>query len=181
MRFVVIGYMANAKKDLADAKYHPAAPDKQLTFINRFFQSDTDNSITFDLDLLLPIKLGLKREVDTPDPIIREIDIKIAGEKVRLSVSRTPATIVKGGKGKLIFPGIRDKWLELAIRKLAVQQVASTELKLDDSLEIQITLYDLNKELRFVGHGMTWAQMKESLMVLAGSFFIFQIKRIPFF
>ncbi len=78
-------------------------------------------------------------------------------------VSIQPATIEdKNGNFKTCFPGEREELVEDALRKLACEGKA---IFLDDSAAVMFTLYEIEQELKRMGHWHNKEQIKEAIMV----------------
>ncbi len=78
-------------------------------------------------------------------------------------VSIQPATIEeKNGTVKTCYPGEREELVEDALRKLACEGKA---VFLDDSAAVTFTLYEIEQELKRMGHGFSKNQIKEAIMI----------------
>lgn len=84
-------------------------------------------------------------------------------EGVDYHVSIVPA-IVKGadGKSKVCFAGEREEIIEDGLRKLAMN---GNSRFLDGEIGVIFTLYQLQKELKRMGHTYSIAQIKESIQI----------------
>ncbi len=147
----------------------------QQTFFEGWKLQDGHTSHTFDLDTLLPYRLGYSRRAKSFDPDVREIRL---GNDI-IKVTRKAALLEdKEGHGYYLFPSVREAIVERAIRKLAVQQNAEMVLICDRSgrepteiIRVTFTLSQLRRELTAVHHGYNLSEIKEALEVLSGSLF----------
>mgnify|MGYP001577284826 CR=1 FL=1 len=74
-----------------------------------------------------------------------------------------PATIKdKNGNLKTCFPGEREELVEDALRKLACEGNA---VFLDDSAGVLFTLYEIEQELKRMGHSHNKNEIKEAIMI----------------
>lgn len=85
---------------------------------------------------------------------------------VRLS----PATIIRG-KGKtaerfFIYPGFREKMVEGAIRKIALDE--QSLLVKDGAVGCRFTMYQVRQLLADVKHTLSWREVAEAIEVLGG-------------
>lgn len=108
---------------------------------------------------------GVKRiEGKFLDTIAR--DFMHRGRMYKVQVS--PARITgRGGVSRDHFPGVREELVEDALRKLVAE---GHGVFLDDAASVVgFTLYELQKELEKRGHGYKLADIKEALLVCAGT------------
>lgn len=78
-----------------------------------------------------------------------------------------PATIEgKNGNLKTCFPGEREEIVEDVLRKLACE---GKGLFLDDSAAVTFTLYEVEQELKRIGHSFNKNQIKEAILVCSKS------------
>lgn len=159
----------------------PAPTDLQLSLFSGWHSKNPDHSRTLDFfDSLPKFSLTHTRAVKKAS-ILRFDDVQIAGHRVAVSIA--PAIIAaKGAKkskasaseedAKLIFPGVREELVEMAIRKLAVQQTVSTGLHVGRQtgthiIRVTFTLSQLRQELTSAGHSLMLSQIREALEVLS--------------
>ncbi len=96
-------------------------------------------------------------------PVIRNFVHK----KEEFTVTIQPASIQqKNGDFIDIFPGIREELVEDALRKLAS---TGSGVFLDDNASVKFTLYQLQQELKRMGHSHSLMQIKESITVCSKS------------
>ncbi len=159
----------------------PAPTDLQMSLFNGWHSKNPAHSRTLDFfDSLPKFSLTHTRAVKKAS-ILRFDDVQIAGHRV--SVSIAPAIIASKGRkqskaaaseedAKLIFPGVREELVEMAIRKLAVQQTVSTGLHVGRQtgthiIRVTFTLSQLRQELTSAGHSLMLSQIREALEVLS--------------
>lgn len=65
-----------------------------------------------------------------------------------------------------MFPGVREEFVEKAIRKFSTLQAADIT---DERCVVRFTLYELKKELDEFGHRYSYSEIREALQVLAQS------------
>ena len=84
---------------------------------------------------------------------------------VKLNISITPAIVKTSQGNKIIFPGIREKLIERALRLIILKKdIADKED--DESIPINFTLNELKEQLEKNGHDMTYEEIKEGLSVM---------------
>lgn len=154
---------------------------RQLALFEGWTLTDGNSSHTFDLDTLLPNRLGRNRKTTSLDPDVREIRL---GD-VFVTVTRRAAVLEdKYGKGYYAFPSAREAIVERAIRKLAVQQTAEivlvggrTNTREDiETIRVRFSYSQLRKELSMMNHGFKISEIREALEILTGSQFVLQCK-----
>ena len=96
-------------------------------------------------------------------PLRREFECR----GVRYQLRMAPASVDdKDGVARDYFPGKREELVEDALRKLASEGQA---VFLDDEVSVTFTLYQLQQELKKTGHSYSLAELKEALLVCAGT------------
>lgn len=151
----------------------PAPEALQLTLFEGFFSEDGRLSRTLDIFDSVPKYIYSKtRRTEDLKPITWTLELHGQPAEVTL----TPA-IIQNGKGEAFaaFPGAREELVELALRKLAVQQVAEFGLHVrrdsgERVIRVTFSLYQLRKQLQIIGHGFKIAEIKEALQILSGAF-----------
>lgn len=98
---------------------------------------------------------------DAP-PLIRHCSVGRQDYKVIVN----PAYVPKKGGSVLIYPGQREELIEDALRKLAVGGQA---LMVDSKVSVVFTLYQLQQELKSMGHSYNLDEIKESIYVCRGA------------
>jgi len=143
---------------------------EQLTLFQcGFFSEKPSDSRTLDLIDDLPFfQPGKSGKQKTPEPIVRTKEYD--GHKIYFKTSPVGVAI-EGKPAVLMVPAAREWFVERAIRKLAVQQNAPTDLLTDDrtrtkAIHVCFTLSQLRKELVTCGHGYKISEIKEALVVL---------------
>lgn len=163
----------------------PAPNALQLSLFNGWHSTNPEHSRTLDFfDALPKFSLTHTRAVAQPS-ILRFADVQIDGHTVCVSI--TPAVVGTGSRpkglgrhqvgedaAKLVFPGVREELVEMAIRKLAVQQAVSMGLHVGRQTGAQVvrvtfTLSQLRQELTSAGHSLMLSQIREALDVLSRS------------
>lgn len=151
----------------------PAPEALQLTLFEGFFAEDGQQSRTLDIFDNIPKYVYSKtRRTEDLKPITWTLNLHGTPAEVTL----TPA-IIQNAKGEAFaaFPGAREELVELALRRLAVQQVAAlgVHVRRDSGervIRVTFSLYQLRKQLRAIGHGYKIAEIKEALQILSGTF-----------
>jgi hypothetical protein len=96
-------------------------------------------------------------------PLRREFECR----GVRYQLRIAPASVDdKEGVARDYFPGKREELVEDALRKLASEGQA---VFLDDEVSVTFTLYQLQQELKKTGHSYSLPELKEALLVCAGT------------
>ncbi len=94
---------------------------------------------------------------------LRMLQRNFVHKGIEYEVLIQPATIKdKNGNLKTCFPGEREELVEDALRKLACEGKA---VFLDDSAAVMFTLYEIEQELKRMGHGFNKNQIKEAIMI----------------
>lgn len=97
------------------------------------------------------------------DPIRREFEAK----KKRYQLTISPAYIEeKDGTFRHYFPGKREELVEDALRKFAAEGQA---IALNDLASVKFTLHQLQQELKKNGHSYSKDELKQAIMVCAGT------------
>jgi hypothetical protein len=65
-----------------------------------------------------------------------------------------------------MYPGVREEFVEKAIRKFSTMQTADIT---EERCIVRFTLYELKKELEAYGHHYSYSEIREALQVLAQS------------
>jgi hypothetical protein len=87
------------------------------------------------------------------------------GHTYRLTLN--PARINRNGVKVEEYPGEREHLIELAIRKIAIQQrKLNLEVSDKDVVAINLQFYDLYKELQSTGHTFGYKEIEEALVIL---------------
>jgi hypothetical protein len=84
---------------------------------------------------------------------------------VKLNISITPAIVKTSQGNKIIFPSIREKLIERALR-LIILKKGLADKEEDESIPINFTLNELKEQLEKNGHFMTYEEIKEGLSVM---------------
>ena len=164
-----------------EKRSHVTPTDLQLSLFSGWHSKNPDYSRTLDFfDALPKFSLTHTRAFKRAS-ILRFDDVQISGHRVAVSIA--PAIIAARGSkqsknlaseedAKLIFPGVREELVEMAIRKLAVQQTVSTGLHIGRQtgahiIRVMFTLSQLRHELTSAGHSLMLSQIREALEVLS--------------
>jgi hypothetical protein len=87
------------------------------------------------------------------------------GHTYRLTLN--PARINRNGIKVEEYPGEREHLIELAIRKIAIQQrKLNLEITDKDVVTVNLQFYDLYKELQSTGHTFGYKEIEEALVIL---------------
>ena len=93
------------------------------------------------------------------------------GKKVQIlyKVSIHPASLVDKKTGKTInyYPSQREEIIEDVLRKMVTSQRRG--VLYEDSVAVRFTLYELEQELKRVGHGYSRSEIKEAIEVCSSS------------
>lgn len=124
------------------------------------------DSHTFELyDALPKYSWASQREyadLDDAPALVRRCTV--ANQSLQVVVY--PAQIPKNGRSVLIYPGQREELIEDALRKLATGGQASL---INGMVGVTFTLYQLQQELKSMGHSYNLDEIKEAIFVCGGS------------
>ena len=154
-----------AKKKLEDYKMVQLA----LPFV--LPETETNYSNTIELyDAVPKYHWGKSERVSGKflDTLEREFKFRNQTFKVVISPARIKD---KEGRYRDHFPGVREELVEDALRKLACD---GQGVMLDDQAGVVFSLYQLQQELRRMGHTYSISELKDSILILAGSNMLLQ-------
>lgn len=115
-------------------------------------------------DALPKFNWGKQRELTSlkDAKIVRECTLNKQNYKVTIR----PAILTKNDENILVYPGQREELVEDALRKLAVSGQA---IFVDRNVSVVFTLYQLQQELKLMGHAFDINEIKESIEVCRGA------------
>jgi hypothetical protein len=147
---------AAAEKEKRLDEYERSRP-AQLSLFELLGIDDKPYSNTIELyDFMPKYYWGKVERINgqfLPD-LEREFECRGIGYKLRV----TPASL----NGKYYYPSKREEVVESALRKLATD---GHGVFLDDAASVTFTLYQLQKELKLMGHTYSKDQIKEALQI----------------
>jgi len=105
------------------------------------------------------------REIGVSESAFDVRDMKV--HKVEYQVEVQAARFKKkDGEEVLRFPSEREEFIEDALRKLAT---SASGVFINGDAGVRFTIYQLQKELRSLGHTFSWTQLREGLYVMRRS------------
>lgn len=137
----------------------------ELSTLPNLYDSIRDNySTTTELYDIVPKYIHDDVEkLRTSDGLLKPITRNFVFKKQEMVLNIIPAYLFD--KQKSCFPSVREEIIEDVLRKFATDP-AKNEF-LDNRLSIRFTLYELWKELKKIKHEYSYAQIRESLQILA--------------
>jgi hypothetical protein len=111
----------------------------------------------------------------SPEGFLPTLRRAFTHRKVEYEVEISPARIVlKNGKEREYYPGVREELVEDALRKIATEgRLRRTE---NGGCGVDFSLYELKKELARTGHTYSLTQIKESLTICKRANIVLYIK-----
>lgn len=151
------------KKELKE--FEQTTP-QQLTLFELGDEQNEDYSNTVELYDMMPkyylggVKRDIGKNVDSL-PVL-ERDFKHRGQEYKLNIY--PAAIIDRTTGKTIhyLPSQREELVEDVLRKLATKKKG---VFLDNNAAVKFTLYEVEKELKKMGHGYNINEIKEAIEI----------------
>ena len=137
----------------------------ELSTLPNLYDSIRDNySTTTELYDIVPKYIHDDVEkLRTSDGLLKPITRNFVFKKQEMVLNIIPAYLFD--KQKACFPSVREEIIEDVLKKLATDP-AKNEF-LDNRLSVKFTLYELWKELKQIKHEYSYAQIRESLQILA--------------
>jgi|GEM_PF-885662 len=137
----------------------------ELSTLPNLYDSIRDNySTTTELYDIVPKYIHDDVEkLRTSDGLLKPITRNFVFKKQEMVLNIIPAYLFD--KQKSCFPSVREEIIEDVLKKLATDP-AKNEF-LDNRLSVRFTLYELWKELKQIKHEYSYAQIRESLQILA--------------
>lgn len=137
----------------------------ELSTLPNLYDSIRDNySTTTELYDIVPKYIHDDVEkLRTSDGLLKPITRNFVFKKQEMVLNIIPAYLFD--KQKSCFPSVREEIIEDVLKKLATDP-AKNEF-LDNRLSVKFTLYELWKELKQIKHEYSYAQIRESLQILA--------------
>jgi hypothetical protein len=145
----------------------------QLELIAPWYAENKSDSLILDFfDSIPKYPFAVTTVVATPGSLQIPFTLRSRKYTARL----TPAWIkdARTGEERLVFAGSREELVERALRFLAVQQIARTQLTPDletgrQEVTVFFTLSMLRRHLEDLGHGFRLSSIREALDILSGT------------
>lgn len=136
----------------------------QLTLFEMLSPRDQNFSNTVELyDFIPKYHWGKTERIN--DKFLDSLERKFECRGVQYDVKIRPASIEdKDGNERYYYPSKREELVEDALRKFAVE---GQGLFLDDQVGVTFSLYQLQKELKRLGHSYSKNQIKDALLICA--------------
>lgn len=135
----------------------------QLELFTQSNKNSSEYSQTIELYDFIPKYVWGKVE-RVKDKFLEPIKREFVCRNVKYKLVISPAFIEEADGFRAYFPGKREELVEDALRKLMTEDSA---LYLEEEASLAFTLYQLQKELAAHKHTYDYAQLKESLEILA--------------
>ncbi len=135
----------------------------QLELFTQSNKNSSEYSQTIELYDFIPKYVWGKLE-RVKDKFLEPIKREFVCRNVKYKLVISPAFIEEADGFRAYFPGKREELVEDALRKLMTEDSA---LYLEEEASLAFTLYQLQKELAAHKHTYDYAQLKESLEILA--------------
>lgn len=135
----------------------------QLELFTQSNKNSSEYSQTIELYDFIPKYVWGKIE-RVKDKFLEPIKREFVCRNVKYKLIISPAFIEEADGFRAYFPGKREELVEDALRKLMTEDNA---LFLEEEASLAFTLYQLQKELAAHKHTYDYAQLKESLEILA--------------
>ena len=161
--------MKKTSKDKEQKLYNEYRKSRDKTLelftLPNLYDSIRDNySTTTELYDIVPKYIHDDVEkLRTSDGLLKPITRNFVFKKQEMVLNIIPAYLFD--KQKSCFPSVREEIIEDVLKKLATDP-AKNEF-LDNRLSVRFTLYELWKELKQIKHEYSYAQIRESLQILA--------------
>lgn len=135
----------------------------QLELFTQSNKNSTEYSHTIELYDFIPKYVWGKLE-RVKDKFLEPLKREFVCRNVKYKLIISPAFVEEADGFRAYFPGKREELVEDALRKLMTEDNA---LYLEEEASLAFTLYQLQKELAAHKHTYDYAQLKESLEILA--------------
>lgn len=163
--------MVNDKKETKkELKEFKQSTPQQLKLFELADGNRDDYSNTVELYDMMPkyfiggVRRDIGKNVDSLPILEREFKHKGQGYKLNIS----PAALINKKTGKTVhyLPSQREELVEDVIRKLAAKKRG---IFLDNDAAVKFTLYEVEKELKKMGHGYNLNEIKDAINICSKS------------
>ncbi len=140
----------------------------QLTLFQTFFPDESGHySNTIELYDAIPKYFASHKrmaEQRTGGIFLKSLQRRFRHSNQWYDLVITPARIIdKHGDEKEYYPTSREELVEEALKKIACDRLNG--IFLDETVGVQFTLYELDKELKNQGHAIRWPELITSLQI----------------
>lgn len=120
--------------------------------VPRFFDSKT----VTDLSQMVRNASGCVRKINF------EVTVTAATLQAQVKVPSTEGAKIKVTRNLVFFPGVREEFVEKAIRKISTYSSTISGKR----CTVRFSLYELKKELSIFGHDFKYSEIREALQIL---------------
>jgi hypothetical protein len=155
----------------SSASVAPAIEAEQLQLLAPWHSRNGRDSRTLDFfDAIPKYPFSRTRTAENFEP--ETATFTVENERYRVAVQPAAIKDAQSGRTVPVFPGGREELVERALRFLAVQQLAQTQITPDQrvgthGITVFFTLSALRRHLQELGHGYKLSEIKEALNILS--------------